>query len=119
MSRKPAAAGRAAAVFRLVAALETVTWLALAGGMVVKHALGGGERGVTVFGPIHGVVALGYAAATWWATSTFGWGRRTLWRALLASVPPLGTVVFERWATRTGRLPTRRPVPVRPTAASP
>jgi hypothetical protein len=24
--------------------------------------------------------------------------------ALLAGIPPFGTVVFERWATRTGRL---------------
>lgn len=106
MSRRPAAARRTATWFRVAAALEATTWLGLLIGMAVKY-LGGGEGGVTVFGPIHGVVVLGYVAATLWAASVFGWGGRTVWKALLASVPPLGSVVFERWATRTGRLPER------------
>ena len=107
MSRRPAAASRAAIVFRVSAALEAATWLGLLVGMVVKYAFDGGEGGVTVFGPIHGVVVLGYVAATLWAASVFGWGSRTVWTALLASVPPLGSVAFERWATRTRRLPER------------
>ena len=107
MSRRPAAASRSATVFRVAAALEAGTWLGLLVGMIVKYVFDGGEGGVTVFGPIHGVVVLGYVAATLWAASTFGWGARTVWKALLASVPPLGSVVFERWATRRGRLPGR------------
>jgi hypothetical protein len=32
------------------------------------------------------------------------WTTPTFVLALVASVPPFGTVLFERWATRTGRL---------------
>ena len=32
------------------------------------------------------------------------WDRKTLVLGLVASIPPFGTVVFERWANRTGRL---------------
>jgi hypothetical protein len=35
------------------------------------------------------------------------WSRRTTALALAAAVPPLVTVWFERWATRTGRLTVR------------
>jgi hypothetical protein len=35
------------------------------------------------------------------------WDARSSLLALAASVPPLVTVWYERWATRTGRLPSR------------
>lgn len=115
MSRRPAAAARrTATVFRVVALMEATTWLGLLIGMIAKYAFDAGDGGVALFGPVHGVVVLVYVAITLWSASVFGWGSRTLWTALLASVPPLGSVVFERWATRTGRLPRKIPLQRRP-----
>jgi hypothetical protein len=39
-----------------------------------------------------------------WIRRQLRWGTAATVLALLASVPPLGTLVFERWATHTGRL---------------
>ena len=90
--------------FERAAVAETVTWLALIVGMAVKYLGSGNETGVQVFGLVHGVMALVYAAVTLWAARTLRWGSRTLLLGLLASVPPLGTLWFEAWAERTGRL---------------
>lgn len=90
--------------FRAVAVAEAVSWCALLVGMFVKYALDGGERGVEVFGRVHGIVVLVYVAAAVLVGRRQRWDSRTLILALLASIPPLGSVVFARWATRTGRL---------------
>jgi integral membrane protein len=50
------------------------------------------------------VLFLAYLAAAVTAWRTEGWSRAVGVMALLVSIPPFGTVVFERWATRTGRL---------------
>jgi integral membrane protein len=89
------------------ATAEAITWGALLVGMAVKYVGSGSERGVQVFGPIHGVVVLGYVAITVLAAIHLAWGGRTVALALLASVPPFGTLVFESWARRTGRLVVR------------
>jgi hypothetical protein len=57
-------------------------------------------------------VVLVYVAVTALVAVRLGWGSRTTSLALLASVPPLGTLVFESWAERHGRFhrrPSRRP----------
>ena len=82
--------------------------------MFVKYVLDGGERGVEVFGRIHGVVVLVYVSAALGTGRQQRWSSRTIVLALLASVPPLGSIVFERWATRNGQLEPPRWVP-RPT----
>ena len=79
--------------------------------MAVKYVGSGSEAGVRVFGPIHGVVVLVYVAVTLVAARRLRWGGRTLALALLASVPPLTTLVFEAWAERTGRLGAPAPPP--------
>ncbi len=75
--------------------------------MAVKYVGSGSERGVQVCGPIHGVVVLVYVAVTLLVAVHLAWGGRTVALALLASVPPFGTIVFESWARRTGRLAAR------------
>ena len=72
--------------------------------MAVKYVGSGTEDGVHVVGPIHGVVVLGYVAVTLLAAWRLRWSGRPLALALLASVPPLATLVFEAWATQTGHL---------------
>jgi integral membrane protein len=90
--------------FRAVAVAEALSWVGLLIGMYVKYLGGGHEIGVQVFGPIHGVIFLGFVLVTVLTARTLGWDRRTTALALVSSVPPLATVLFERWASRTGRL---------------
>lgn len=90
--------------FEAAAVAETATWLALLVGMAIKYFGSGAETGVAVFGLVHGVVVLAYVLVTVLAARRLDWGGRTLITALLASVPPLGTLWFEGRAERCGRL---------------
>ncbi len=96
-----------APVFRAVAVAEALSWIGLLAGMYVKRVLGTSEVGVQVFGPIHGAVFVAYVVVAVLAARVLGWSRGTTLLALAAAVPPLVTVVFERWASRTGRLGVR------------
>ncbi|HEV7976158.1 DUF3817 domain-containing protein [Amycolatopsis sp.] len=99
--------------FRLFALAEAVSWAGLLLGMLFKYVVVGNEIGVKVFGPIHGVIFVGYLLVTVLARGPLRWDFRTTVLALVVSIPPFGTVVFERWAARTGRLDTA-PETVRP-----
>ena len=97
----------AATAFRIVAVAEALSWVGLLAGMYVKYVPQTSEVGVQVFGPIHGGVFLAYVVVTLVAGRVLRWDRWTTLLALAASVPPLATVLVERWASRTGRLPSR------------
>lgn len=95
--------------FRAVAIAEAVSWVGLLIGMFFKWIVRSTDVGVSIFGPIHGAIFLAYVVVAigtarvqrwplWWTTAL----------ALGASIPPLATVWFERWAARTGRLQPRR-----------
>ena len=103
-----------ATAFRIVAIAEAASWLGLLAGMYVKWVLETSEVGVQVFGPIHGAIFVAYVRRRPGRRAGCCAGRRgRRLLALAASVPPLVTVWFERWATRTGRLPQRAPSPCR------
>jgi integral membrane protein len=90
--------------FHITATVEAITWAGLLIGMILKRVLDVTELGVQVFGPLHGVAFIAYsitAIATWRVQR---WSAGTGSLALLASLPPFGTVVFHRWAEQTGRL---------------
>lgn len=91
-------------VFRVAAIAEACSWAGLLGGMAVKYLGSGSEAGVHLFGPIHGAMFVLYVLATIATAVVRRWDLRTTVLALAASIPPLFTVLFERWATRTGRL---------------
>lgn len=99
-----------AQLFRAVALAEAGSWVLLLGGMFVKY-LGDSERGVQMFGPVHGGVFVLYLVVTAVAWRVLRWDVRTTVLALVASVPPLATIWFDRWATRTGALPVPEPTP--------
>ncbi|TQC44148.1 DUF3817 domain-containing protein [Rhodococcus sp. WS4] len=91
--------------FRFVAILEAFTWLGLLIGMAFKYLpADGNEIGVKIFGPIHGGVFVLYLLVSLWTARKLSWNLVTIFWALVASVPPFGTVVFEVWAARTGRM---------------
>lgn len=93
-----------ARTFRGVAVAEACSWTGLLIGMVVKYLVVFDDVGVKIFGPIHGALFVAYLAVTLLAARTFGWDRSTTIVGLLAGVPPLTTVWFERRAARRGRL---------------
>jgi integral membrane protein len=62
------------------------------------------ELGVKVFGPIHGGVFVAFAVAALLVGIALKWGAGTWILALLASVVPMGSVIFIIWADRTGRM---------------
>lgn len=90
--------------FRVVAVVEAVTWVGLLIGMAFKYVLADEEIGVRVMGPLHGAAFLAFVAVTLLAARTFRWSAGVTLAGLAASVPPLGSLVFDRWAVRHGRL---------------
>ncbi|MEN3219498.1 DUF3817 domain-containing protein [Mycolicibacterium porcinum] len=91
--------------FRLIALAEAVSWAGLLVGMYFKY-LGSPrtEIGVKVFGPIHGGIFIGFVVAAVLVGLARKWGVGTWVLALLASIVPLGSVIFVMWADRTARL---------------
>jgi integral membrane protein len=100
-----------ALLFRAVALAEACSWVGLLAGMFVKWVLQSSERGVQIFGPVHGGVFVAYVVVALVAARVLRWNAGATLLALAASVPPLATLWFDRWATRTGRLPLPEPVP--------
>ena len=100
----PASARLVERAFRVAAVAEACSWVGLLAGMSVKYLGSGSETGVHVFGPVHGGVFVAYVLATLVCARVRRWSAGTLALGLVASIPPLATVLFERWATRTGRL---------------
>jgi integral membrane protein len=94
--------------FRFIAFAEAVSWVGLLIGMYFKY-LGSPrtEVGVKVFGPIHGGIFLAFVVAAVLVGRAFTWTVSTWLLALLASIVPLGSVIFLIWAERTGRMGSR------------
>jgi integral membrane protein len=101
----------AATAFRVVAVAEALSWIGLLIGMYVKYVPETTELGVKIFGPIHGGVFVAYVVGALLAARVLRWSPGTTVLALVASVPPLASIWFERRATRTGQLPTAEAVP--------
>ncbi len=91
--------------FRLIALLEAVSWIGLLVGMYFKY-LGSPrtEIGVKVFGMAHGLIFVAFVAAALLAGLVFKWGLGTFLLAAVASIVPLGSVIFLIWADRNDRL---------------
>ena len=101
----------AAIAFRIVAVAEACSWIGLLIGMFVKYVPETTELGVKIFGPIHGGIFVAYVVVAVLAARVLRWNAGTTLLALAASVPPLATLWFDRWATRTGRLPVPEAAP--------
>jgi integral membrane protein len=89
--------------FRLVAILEAISWAGLLTAMFFKYALHN-EAAMMTMGMIHGTVFVAYVVLTLLASRPLAWNLKVLAVALVASIPPFGSVVFERWAAAHGQL---------------
>ncbi|MGX6600736.1 DUF3817 domain-containing protein [Micromonosporaceae bacterium Da 78-11] len=87
-------------VFRITAVAEAFSWTGLLVGMYLKRVSHTTDLGVWLFGRIHGVLFVAFLLATLWVARSERWslGRTAL--AALSSIPPLTTLLFERWVTR-------------------
>jgi integral membrane protein len=94
----------AALVFRVVAIAEACSWAGLLIGMFFKYVVVFDDLGVKVFGPIHGALFVAYVVVTLVVARTFRWRMPVTLVALVASIPPLATLWFERRAQRRGML---------------
>lgn len=97
--------------FRIAAIAEAVSWTGLLIGMVFKYLVVGNEIGVQIFGPVHGALFIAYVVLAVGVWRVRSWSSAVGVLAILAGIPPFGTVVFERWATRGGRLSSSRSAP--------
>jgi len=89
--------------FRFIAVLEAITWLALLIAMFFKWVLGHTEA-VAVPGMVHGIVFVVFVIVSIITAMSLKWTTRITLLALVSSIPPFGTLVFERWAARNGHL---------------
>jgi integral membrane protein len=62
------------------------------------------EVGVKIFGMAHGLVFVAFVVAALLVGIASKWSAATWLLALLASIVPLGSVIFLMWAERTGRV---------------
>lgn len=91
--------------FRFFAVLEAISWLGLLVGMAFKYIPDpGNEIGVKIFGPVHGGIFVLFVLTALLAARELEWNWKTTVLALLSSIPPFFTVIFEVWAVRTGKL---------------
>jgi putative drug exporter of the RND superfamily len=90
-------------IFRIAAITEAITWLGLLAGMYEKYIAGTHTAGIQIFGTLHGYAFLAYVLVVFLVRAEYKWTNRMTLLALLASVPPLATLPFERWAFRLYR----------------
>jgi len=86
-------------LYRIAAFAEAIGWtLLIAGILVARYITPGNNAAVLIAGNIHGTIFLYYFAAALVLYPSLGWSR---WRgiaALVAGVPPYGSLLFELYA---------------------
>jgi integral membrane protein len=85
-------------LFRLAAYGEAVGWTLLIAGIAIqRYVTPGNDTAVMIAGQLHGMIFFAYLVAAIGLYPSLSWSR---WRGILAllfSVPPYGTLVFEWW----------------------
>jgi integral membrane protein len=80
---------------RIIAVMEAISYLALLGAVIAKRVFAQ-PAGVTVIGPIHGVIFLAYVAAVIFAREERNWDGLTTLACIVAAAIPFGGYVVER-----------------------
>jgi integral membrane protein len=91
-------------LFRIAAIAEACGWSLLILGIACEHYVWpGNPASIVIAGRIHGTLFLMYAVAAVGLYPTLGWSRKRAFVALLASVPPYGSLLFEQWSAHVRR----------------
>lgn len=86
-------------LFRIAAIAEACGWTLLITGILLKrYLLHGNNVPVLIAGQIHGMLFFAYLVAALGLYPSLGWPRLRGLFALVFSVPPYGSLVFEQWA---------------------
>lgn len=86
-------------LFSIAAIAEACGWTLLITGIAIsKYLMHGNQASVIIAGQFHGVLFLTYAAASVGLYPTLHWSHKRAFAALIASIPPYGSLLFERWA---------------------
>ena len=78
--------------FRIVALLEAVSYLALLSATIFHRVLDGSDAGVSVMGPIHGMLFLAYVLLALLIREEQGWSVGQTILVLVLSALPFGAV---------------------------
>ena len=95
--------------FRIAAIVEAITWAGLLVSMYFKYIEHRHTGGLHIFGSLHGYASGAFVLVALLVRKEYNWSNRITIFALLSSVPPFASVIFERWAFRQRRLTT--PIP--------
>jgi integral membrane protein len=90
--------------FRYVALAEATTFLALLVASYIKRT-DGGELGVQILGPIHGLLFIAYVIiALRLRQEEIGWTNKQTFWILVGAVLPFGGYVVDWWLLRRERM---------------
>lgn len=94
-------------LFRLAAIGEAVGWTLLITGILIgKVVTPGNADAVQIAGQLHGILFITYLLVALATGPSLRWSAKRMVVAVLASVPPYATLVFEQWAARRRRAAT-------------
>jgi integral membrane protein len=88
--------------FRYVALAEATSFIALLIAAIVKRT-DGGETGVQILGPIHGLLFIAYVAIALMIRSQEGWTPKLTFWILVGAILPFGGYVVDWWLLREER----------------
>jgi integral membrane protein len=84
---------------RYIAFAEATSFLALLVASFVKRT-GGGELGVQILGPIHGLLFIAYVVVALNIRHDLGWSAKTTFWVLVGAVVPFGGYAVDWWVLR-------------------
>jgi len=96
-------------LYKIAALSEAAGWTMLLIGIIIRHfKLPGANIAVPITGQIHGTVFLIYFAVLLVTYTSLHWSRKKFLIAILAGIPPYGTLVFEQWEARSRKKKNRQ-----------
>lgn len=91
-------------LFKIAAFAEAIGWtLLILGILISKYVTPGNNDAVFIAGNIHGTIYLAYFIAPLVLYPSLGWPRGKAVIAILAGIPPYGSLLFEQWAAHSRR----------------
>lgn len=87
---------------RYIALAEATSFIALLIASYVKRT-GGGEMGVHILGPVHGILFVIYVVVALNLRAGAGWSAKTTFWILVGAVLPFGGYVVDWWLVREAR----------------
>lgn len=91
-------------LYRLAAFAEAIGWTLLIAGILISHYVTPGNNdAVLIAGNIHGTIYLCYFVAPLVLYPSLGWSRLRAFAAIIAGIPPYGSLLFELYTAHKRR----------------